>query len=225
MWVVLACVGVASSVRGDLVTLASGVRVEASVMGLQRDIVTVLDASGTETQYKMAKVQKIEFTGGKPVTAYLKGKKEGVSGVPIALEKGTLTLKEAGGQKRQVPLMYLERATITGVAKPFEVISNNGQTVDLKRLVVPGKITVVDFFAEWCGPCRAMGPLIEGLVKEDTDVAVRKVDIVRWDTPVCQQYGIRSVPNVRVFDRAGNQVGNATCSFDEVKRLIEKAKQ
>ncbi len=101
------------------------------------------------------------------------------------------------------------------------IISNGGQEVDLPPLLAEDKITIVDFFAEWCGPCRQISPRLEQLAREDPDVVLLKVDIVNWNTPVTKQFGINSVPNVRVFNRSKAQVGDAA---DDVNLVMERVK-
>ena len=60
---------------------------------------------------------------------------------------------------------------------------------------------LVDFWAEWCGPCRVLGPVIESLSHEyDGQVKVAKVD-VDSNQQVAMQYGIRSIPTVMLFDK------------------------
>lgn len=60
---------------------------------------------------------------------------------------------------------------------------------------------LVDFWAEWCGPCRVLGPVIESLSQEyDGKVKVAKVD-VDSSQQVAMQYGIRSIPTVMLFDK------------------------
>ena len=60
---------------------------------------------------------------------------------------------------------------------------------------------LVDFWAEWCGPCRVLGPVIESLSAEyEGQVKVAKVD-VDSNQQVAMQYGIRSIPTVMLFDK------------------------
>jgi thioredoxin 1 len=61
------------------------------------------------------------------------------------------------------------------------------------------KLTVVDFWAEWCGPCRAIGPVIEDLSKEyNGKINVGKVN-VDHNPEVSINYGITSIPAILFF--------------------------
>ena len=67
------------------------------------------------------------------------------------------------------------------------------------------KLTVVDFWAEWCGPCRAIGPVIEDLSKEYAGkVNVGKVN-VDYNPQVSMNYGITSIPAI-LFIKNGQVV-------------------
>ncbi|MEI9947336.1 MAG: thioredoxin [Chitinophagaceae bacterium] len=67
------------------------------------------------------------------------------------------------------------------------------------------KLTVVDFWAEWCGPCRAIGPIIEDLSKEyDGKVNVGKVNVDN-NPQVSMNYGITSIPAI-LFIKGGQVV-------------------
>ena len=77
----------------------------------------------------------------------------------------------------------------------FEFTDNNFKTEALEKKGV----SVVDFWAEWCGPCRAITPIIEDLAKEyDGKVTVGKLNVD--DNPeVAMKYGIRSIPTILVL--------------------------
>ncbi len=62
----------------------------------------------------------------------------------------------------------------------------------------PGPV-LVDFWAEWCGPCRALGPSLEALAAEKgADVKVVKVNIDE-NPQAPSKYGVRSIPTLLIF--------------------------
>ena len=67
-----------------------------------------------------------------------------------------------------------------------------------KEVLQSDKPVLVDFFAEWCGPCRQMLPIIEQISEERTDIKVVKVDIDEAPkTPT--ELGIQSIPTFVLF--------------------------
>ncbi|QES88671.1 thioredoxin [Rhizosphaericola mali] len=67
------------------------------------------------------------------------------------------------------------------------------------------KLTIVDFWAEWCGPCRAIGPVIEELSEQYADnVKVGKVNVDN-NPNVSVNYGITSIPAI-LFIKDGKVV-------------------
>ena len=111
-----------------------------------------------------------------------------------------------------------------GNASEVCMISNGGKRVDMKQVLVPGKVTVVDFYADWCGPCRRMGPQLEEMALTDPDITLCKIDVVNWDTDVVKQFSIRSIPNVLVYDRNGTAVGAPSSGLAEIKQNIQRAR-
>lgn len=103
-------------------------------------------------------------------------------------------------------------------------IRKNGQRIDLTSLVGKGSITIVDFYADWCGPCKSIEPRLEKLAM-DPSVNLIQIDIVDWSKPVVSQYSIRSIPNIRVFDANGKQVGDPTSSLSAIQKYIKQAKK
>jgi len=91
-------------------------------------------------------------------------------------------------------------------------VLTRGDRVMVEDHLVPGKLVLVDFYADWCGPCRSLEPRLRQLADRHPDqLALRKVDIVRWSSPVAKQYAIRSVPHLKLYGIDGRLLaeGNA----------------
>jgi len=64
-------------------------------------------------------------------------------------------------------------------------------------LASPGPV-LVEFYADWCGPCQAMAPLLEEVARETPDVRIVKVDVDR-EPRLADRYGADSIPMLLVF--------------------------
>ncbi|SEF67793.1 MULTISPECIES: thioredoxin [Parabacteroides] len=76
---------------------------------------------------------------------------------------------------------------------------------NFKELIDSGKPMVLDFWAEWCGPCRMVAPIIDELATEyEGRVTIGKMDVDN-NNEVVGEYGIRNIPTV-LFFKDGNVV-------------------
>jgi thioredoxin 1 len=75
-------------------------------------------------------------------------------------------------------------------------------------------ITLVDFWATWCGPCRMFGPIFESTSEKITDVTFVKFEIDEANRQTPMKYGIRSIPSVLAF-KNGELVEARTGLMDE----------
>ncbi len=76
----------------------------------------------------------------------------------------------------------------------LEFTKENFETEVLKS----EKPVLVDFWAPWCGPCQIMGPVIDELSSELTNVKIGKLNADEHPT-VAQEYGVMSIPTMKVF--------------------------
>ena len=98
-------------------------------------------------------------------------------------------------------LELFQSESITGTSLPWEA-SVTYETNDFERDVIERSQTIpvlVDFWAEWCGPCKVLGPVLEKLAGEQSDRwAFAKLD-TEAHPQVAARYGVRSIPNVKLF--------------------------
>jgi len=103
------------------------------------------------------------------------------------------------------------------------LISKGGESIgSLKKHVAPGKYTVFDVYADWCGPCRLVDKKLRQVVATRTDVAVRKINIVDFNKPVAKELGprLRGLPYVVVFDPKGKRTDIMGANLDRLASAL-----
>ena len=74
----------------------------------------------------------------------------------------------------------------------MDIIKNKAE---YDQVLADNKSVFVDFYADWCGPCKMVGPVLEEISKDYTDIKFVKVNVD--DNPeIAQQYGIMSIPTM-----------------------------
>jgi thiol-disulfide isomerase/thioredoxin len=112
-----------------------------------------------------------------------------------------------------------DEADVTG-ADMVDVV-DSGEAVPLEP--VPGKWTVFDFWAPWCEACKTLEADLRRLAAADRDVAVRRVNIVDFDSPISAQElsGVSSLPYVRLVDPSGKVVWQGSATPPEAMEQID----
>ena len=79
---------------------------------------------------------------------------------------------------------------------------------NFEELVNSGKPMVIDFWAEWCGPCRMVVPLVEEIAKERSDIKAVKINVDE-EQELAMQFGVMRIPTLVVM-KNGKIVNQAT---------------
>ena len=91
----------------------------------------------------------------------------------------------------------------------------------LNEIINGSQLTLVDFFATWCGPCKMMHPVLEQLKEEMGDsLRIIKIDIDKNEA-VMEQYRIQSVPTLMLF-RKGDALWrqSGAMSLSDLKKVV-----
>lgn len=156
---------------------------------------------------------------------------EEIKGYFNKLDKSLLTTKSAKNIKKIMDEMATASKIEVGNKAPdFAANNPEGKKISLTESL--GKVTIIDFWASWCGPCRAENPNVVALYKEfhakglniigvslDKDAAKWKEAIAKdglvwpqisnlkfWDEPIAKQYKVESIPATFVLDANGTIV-------------------
>jgi thioredoxin 1 len=72
---------------------------------------------------------------------------------------------------------------------------------NFRELVLESKVPVlVDFYADWCGPCRLLTPVLEEMARENTDAKIVKIN-VDHSPELAARYRVNAIPSLKVFDK------------------------
>ncbi len=86
------------------------------------------------------------------------------------------------------------------MSKPVEITDSN-----YTEIFASDKPVLVDFWAEWCGPCKMIGPIVEQMASEyEGKAVIGKVD-VDANPEISVKYGVRSIPTL-IFFKDGKEV-------------------
>ena len=107
---------------------------------------------------------------------------------------------------------------------------NPGESIDIKRSLVRGKYTIIEFTSPFCCPCQQVKPYLHKLNDSRPDVVVRAFDINRkgiegidWEAPLAMKYGVSSVPRYQIYNERGAKISDGHDASNEVTDMINKS--
>ena len=93
-----------------------------------------------------------------------------------------------------------------------------------KEIAVSGVTALIDFYADWCGPCKMLGPIIEALAEEVDGVKVCKVNVDE-QSELAAAFSVMSIPTILLMkdgEVLDTQIGLATKT--KLLAMLDKAK-
>ena len=100
-------------------------------------------------------------------------------------------------------------AVINVTSDNFNEIKNSGKTV------------LLDFYADWCGPCRMVSPIIDAIAEENPDITVGKIN-VDSEIELAQAFGVMSIPTIAVLK--DGQLVNKSAGARPKSEILEMLK-
>jgi copper chaperone CopZ len=166
-------------------------------------------------------------------------KTKGVGKVEFDKQKVELTVKLEDGVADEAVVSAVERAGFKATVGPGHGaylphpdypagadvlwLSRDGSAVGpLTKLRAAAKYTVFDVYADWCGPCRTVDERLRDLVGKRADVAVRKLNVVEFESPLGKELGSRleALPYLIVFTPSGKRIDIAGADMDKLDKAL-----
>ena len=239
---------VAVCAGADALLLSNGQRIAGFVTQYSDATFTLKTRSGSELKEPASAVSSIEFAdSATPVSLDMRPNGT-INTKVLQFENARFVVASSDGEIQKIPVSSVasmlwgtrppapERVPVvvrphptedlpTG-EHPSEINLVRGDTeVKLEDHLVHGKVTVVDFYADWCGPCRSLAPQLEKLAARDPDIALVKINIIDWRSPVAKQFAITAIPRVQVYDPWGKLIGTSLgVRPQEIESYVKQAK-
>jgi len=124
----------------------------------------------------------------------------------------------------EAPVQSTTRSATTGHVVHFEDLMKRGGNASdvLKNTLETNSKVVLDFYAEWCGPCKKLGPVLDKLAPKYPDVLFVKINVDNFGS-LSEQFAVKGIPALMFF-KDGKRVDKATGfkSESDMKEILKK---
>jgi thioredoxin 1 len=226
------CFAAAVGTRADVVELQDGTKTECHVLSLFNQRLEIADKDGSVTHVDFQQVKRIDFDSK---TAAITTRNHLISsGKLLGLEDGMFTLASPHSAKQLIAATEVTDITVSDEKyiepppppprpKPAAFASASRSPASGSIQPERGKITIVDFYADWCGPCRKIGPVLEKIAEENSDVVLQKVNIDKHKD-LAQEYNVTGIPHIIIYDKSADVVDTVIgCDEPRVRKAIADA--
>ncbi len=216
----------------------------ALLLALPLALTGALPARGAEDAPVVVSLQDIDCQSCGESVAKLIARQEGIRAARFDRDKAEVTVERGAGAPAPERLLELvhtagyqavlgsgagryQAATEFPAGLDVAWISRAGEAVPIEEHLAPGKVTVVDFYAVWCGPCREVDAEMKRILAASDDVALRKVNVVDWSSPIAKQElaNVGALPYVEVYGRGGKRVASITgLDLERLRKAIDKGR-
>ena len=206
--------------RADVIEFQNGAKSEGRVLALFNQRFEFADKDGSVTHVSIQKVSHIDFDSR---TATITTRDHAIlNGTLRDLKYGSSTLTGTNGAQQRVAAVDVIDLTTSSTSteasnrpppspsrpKPAPASASNSRP-QARGSIQPehGKITIVDFYADWCGPCKHIGPILEKIAEGNPDIVLQKVNIDKH-RDLAKEYNVTAIPHIFIYDKWGGQVAD-----------------
>jgi thioredoxin 1 len=228
------CLVLAAAARADVIEFQNGTKTECHVLSLFNQRIEFADKDGSVAHASLQNIQRIHFDSQTAATIATRNHAN-LNGQLLDLEYGVFILANGKGVQERIPVADVTDLTISSQTtdapsppplrpKPAPVSAADSRP-QARGSIQPehGKITIVDFYADWCGPCRRMGPILEKIAEENSNVVVQKVNIDKHPD-LAKEYKATAIPHIIIYDKQGGEVDTVIGADEQrVRKAVDDA--
>jgi len=227
------CFAAAVGARADVVEFQNGTKTQCHVLSLFNQRLEIADRDGSVNHVDFQQVRRINFVSK---TAMVTTRDHiTFNGQLLALEDGLFTLAAPNGVKQLIAAAEVTDITVSDEKteaptrppprpKPA-TLPASASRAPASGSIQPerGKITIVDFYADWCGPCRKIDPVLEKIAEGNSDIVLQKINVDKH-RDLMQEYNVTGIPHIIIYDKSADVVDTIIgCNEPRIRKAIAAA--